>query len=220
MDNCICSSYQERMNRSAFSSLALGCLFFLLGVPVICHAELPSQLMGIALGSPISQYEEALDMATDVPDRNALYLNEVTLRRNVFPGVRGGSISYGNCAAPGTVVEVQLKLKDRSQGLFDDLYDRYEARFGKPDEYQGDAFKTIISWKWIFKQGKEEVQTVLTWSRDPEMRPGTSIKLRQRSLMRAEYDCHRERREKNGNGMPPQKLTPKQLEQLIPKAPQ
>ncbi len=192
----------------------------LLAVPMQGVAgEFPTSLLGITLGEPMQQYESVLEMATDARDRDALYLNEVTLDDDKFAGVRGGSLSYGNCASPGSVVGIKVKLDNHSKGLFDDLYDKYEDAFGKPSEYQGDAFKTVISWKWIFRKADQEVQAVLTWSRDPDMRPGTSIKFRQCTMMKAEYKCHQERKQRRGDGGAPKKLSPAQLDSFVPATP-
>ncbi|MCA1943788.1 MAG: hypothetical protein LDL30_00695 [Desulfovibrio sp.] len=194
-------------------------LLLLLVLPGTAHAQLPSELLGIVLGKPVETYHAMLDMATDARDRDALYVNEVDLRNELFPGVRGGSISYGNCANPGTVVGVKLKLDDPAQSTFNALYARYEKAFGKPDEYQGDAFKTIIAWKWRFRKDNEEVQVVLTWSKDPEMRPGTSIKLRHRTLWEAEYLCQQQQRSRTGGSDAGTALPAGQLDRFLPKAP-
>ncbi|WP_460031936.1 hypothetical protein [Megalodesulfovibrio paquesii] len=198
-------------------TLLLPALLLLL-LPGTAHAQLPAKLFGIVLGEPISTYAALIDNATDARDRDALYVNEVDLKSALFPGVRGGSISYGNCANPGAVVGLKLKLDDPDQGTFNALYQRYEKAFGKPSEYQGDAFKTVIAWKWRFVKGNEETQVVLTWSKDPEMRPGTSVKMRHRTLWEAEYQCQQQRQGKT-EAPAPAPLSPKELDRFLPVRP-
>lgn len=194
-------------------------LLLLLVLPGTAQAQLPSELFGIVLGEPVEKYQSLLNQETDARDRDALYVNEVDLKNDLLPGVRGGSISYGNCANPGLVVGVKLKLDDPAQSTFNALYARYEKTFGKPDEYQGDAFRTVIAWKWRFRKDNTEVQVVLTWSKDPEMRPGTSIKLRQRTLWEAEYFCQQQQRGKGGSADAGTPLAPRDLDRFLPKAP-
>ena len=66
---------------------------------------------------------------------------------------------------------------------------KYTKAFGKPDSYQGDAFKNVIAWEWNFNQGEELVTVLLMWSRDKEIRPGVSIKMTLTSLLDNEYAC-------------------------------
>jgi hypothetical protein len=128
-------------------------------------------------------------------------LSEALLKPENLPGVRGGSLAFGNCESEGRLVRIKLKFQDRGQGLFNKLYDRYEADFGKPDKYLGDAFKNVIAWEWIFSDGHGgRVSLVLMWSREKEIRPGVSIKMTQDTYMDEEYKCYKAKHKESMGG--------------------
>jgi hypothetical protein len=154
----------------------------------------PKSIAGFTLGESVERYGQYCRMEQSVPVSDAPFLSEVLVKPDVLPGVRGGSLAFGNCRNQGSLVRVKLKFNDRGKGFFDKLYDRYENAFGEPDKYLGDAFKNVIAWLWLFRNDKgEEVSLVLMWSRDKEVRPGVSIKMTHRTLMDAEYECYMER---------------------------
>jgi len=163
-------------------------------LPVTARAggTLPMTLAGISLGKDVNTYSECCDMTLATPIPDAPFLSEVHLTPHFIPGIRGGSLTYGNCAKPGKLVRIKLKFNDRSQDLFERLLKRYKKVYGKPDSYEGDAFRNIIGWKWNFHQGDERVSLLLMWSRDKEMRPGVSIKMSLTSMIDLEYQCFRD----------------------------
>jgi len=150
----------------------------------------PTNLAGFTLGSDIKKYDSFCDMDTSTPMSDAPFLSEVLIKPDSLPGVRGGSLNYGNCKNVGKLVRVKIKFHDRSQDLFNELLDKYKDRFGKPDNYKGDAFKNVIAWEWDFNNGKgEQISLLLMWSRDKEIRPGVSIKMTNVTMFDEEYDC-------------------------------
>jgi hypothetical protein len=183
-------------------AIALAVLALALAASPCLAAELPLTLAGFTLGQDVAPYESHCDgegMAIpDIP-----FLTEMSLAPDSVPGVRGGSLSYGNCLGQSRLVRIKLKFHDRSQKFFNALVERYTARFGKPDSYQGDTFRNVIAWQWDFARGDEAVSLLLMWSRDKEMRPGVSIKMTLESLLDAEYECFRaatDRQEKGRKG--------------------
>ncbi|MGE4505999.1 MAG: hypothetical protein AB7D51_11675 [Desulfovibrionaceae bacterium] len=151
--------------------------------------HVPLTLLGVTLGQDISNYAELVDLDDAGPVRDAPFITEADLRPGALPGIRGGSLTYGNCAMPGAVLRLKLKFEDRSQKLYKDLLARYEAAFGKPRTWLGDPFNVVSAWEWTFQDGDREVRLVLMHSSDPEERPGVSIKMTLQSLWNKEYQC-------------------------------
>jgi hypothetical protein len=168
-------------------------LLVLLLSSAVCYAAdgLPLSLAGFTLGKDVSSYKTTCEGGDDIAMSDAPFLSEAHLRANVIPGVRSGSLVYGNCLGDGRLVRIKLKFHDRSQKFFDQLLKKYIDAFGEPDSYVGDAFKNVIAWQWSFSRGEQAVSVILMWSRDKEMRPGVSIKMTLDSLLNKEYDCYR-----------------------------
>ncbi|MGE4421832.1 MAG: hypothetical protein AB7D39_06010 [Pseudodesulfovibrio sp.] len=177
------------MRRACFLFLALAALF---ATPALAAEGFPTTLAGFTLGESVEHYQDYCRAEEAIPVSDAPFLSEAQLKPENLPGVRGGSLAFGNCLGDKRLVRIKLKFIDRGQGLFNRLYDRYEADFGKPDKYLGDAFKNVIAWEWIFRDGKGgRVSLVLMWSREKEVRPGVSIKMTQETYMDEEYDCYK-----------------------------
>ncbi len=172
--------------------MTLAVLALLCATPALAAKGFPTTLAGFTLGEQVEGYKGYCQMDRAIPVSDAPFLSEALIRSDALPGVRGGSLSYGNCENKGRLVRIKLKFHDRGQGFFNKLYDRYEEDFGKPDRYTGDAFKNVIAWEWEFTNDKgETVSLVLMWSRDNEIRPGVSIKMTQETLMEREAECYR-----------------------------
>jgi hypothetical protein len=143
------------------------------------------------LGENVNKYAKLCDMEKENSMSDTPFLSAVRIKVDALPGVRGGSLNFGNCKNIGTLVRVKIKFHDRSKKFFNRLLDKYTDSFGKADSYLGDAFKNVIAWQWLFENNKgEKVSLVLMWSRDKEVRPGVSIKMTQRSLLNEEYNCY------------------------------
>lgn len=152
----------------------------------------PTSLAGFHLGAMVEEYKDFFEYDKGLPVSDAPFLSENLLKEDALPGIRGGSLAYGNCLVKGKLVRVKLKFHDRSQGFYKKLKARYIDQFGKPDQYMGDAFKNVIAWKWVFEKDGEKISLVLMWSRDKEIRPGVSIKMTNDTLMDKEMECYRE----------------------------
>lgn len=180
------------MRRACFLFLAMAALF---ATPALAAQGFPTTLAGFTLGDPVENYKAYCRGEKAIPVSDAPFLSEVLLKPENLPGVRGGSLSFGNCLGNSRLVRIKLKFNDRDQGFFNRLYSRYEADFGKPDKYLGDAFKNVIAWEWSFHDGNGgRVSLVLMWSRDKEIRPGVSIKMTQETYMNEEYECYKAKR--------------------------
>lgn len=172
----------------------------LLAAPCAFAAQgFPTSLAGFTLGADVEEYDDFCELDKAVPVSDAPFLSEALIEPDALPGVRGGSLSFGNCGDKDKLVRIKLKFHDKNQKFFDKLHKKYEKAFGKPDRYLGDAFKNVIAWEWQFKNDKgEQIFLILMWSRDKEIRPGVSIKMTHQSLMDAEYQCYREEHLENG----------------------
>lgn len=176
--------------KRACMTVAILALFF--ATPALAAKGFPTTLAGFTLGDQVDGYEKYCQMDRAVPVSDAPFLSEALVRSDALPGVRGGSLAFGNCENKGALIRIKLKFHDRGQGFFNKLYDRYTEDFGKPDRYLGDAFKNVIAWEWEFRNDKDEIVTlVLMWSRDNEIRPGVSIKMTHDSFMAREAECYK-----------------------------
>ena len=150
----------------------------------------PTSLAGFTLGKDVNNYKKYCNMDKATPVSDAPFLSEALIKRDSLPGVRGGSLNYGNCKEPEKLVRIKIKFHDQSKKLFNNLLNGYKKKFGNPDNYLGDAFKNVIAWEWLFKNDAgEQVSLVLMWSRDKEIRPGVSIKMTNSTMLNTEYTC-------------------------------
>jgi len=172
---------------------------FVTAVPAVAADGFPTSVAGFTLGADVEQYRSLCSLDEAVPESDNPYLTEAVIRPNALPGVRGGSLAYGNCKAKDRLVRIKIKFYDMNQELFDKLHNKYLAAFGKPDEYIGDAFKNVIAWLWKFENSDgQTISLVLMWSRDKELRPGVSIKMTNRTLLAAEHNCYMTKMGKGG----------------------
>eukprot|EP00831_Metopus_contortus_P064344 TRINITY_DN57605_c0_g1_i1.p1 TRINITY_DN57605_c0_g1~~TRINITY_DN57605_c0_g1_i1.p1 ORF type:complete len:248 (+),score=49.93 TRINITY_DN57605_c0_g1_i1:96-839(+) len=161
----------------------------------------PTTLAGFTLGTDVKRYADLCALDKAIPVSDDPFLSEALLKEGILPGVRGGSLAFGNSMFPGKLVRIKLKFHEKDQGLFNKLHSKYLTAFGEPDQYLGDAFKNVIAWEWQFKNGKgEEISLVLMWSRDQDVRPGVSIKMTNKTLMDAEYQRYMEDSDKRDEG--------------------
>jgi hypothetical protein len=173
----------------------LRCSAFLIGLMLgftpLSLAAGPRQVAGFVLGAPISQYQDQLKMSTALPVRYQEYLTEVEIKD--LPGIKNGYLVYGTCQKPHKVVKIRLKYENPSKEFFEKLLTLFEARFGKPDEYRGDAFQTFIAWKWSFKDQKGNQTSMILQhygGDDDEYTNGNSVKLTLWSQIEAERLCN------------------------------
>lgn len=192
-------------------------LLLVLGTSLPGNAgTIPMSIAGIRLGDSIAKYQDRCMTRSDVPLSDAMFLNELALDSDMFQGLRGGSIAYGNCASPGKIVWVKLKFEDRSVELFEELLRMYDNTLGDDRQWEGDAFHIITSWKWVLTEGDKEVNVLLTHSKDPEYRPGVSIKMTLRSHFNTEYRCWKKQSPQKENKRR-RSNRPLHLEQYLPR---
>ena len=155
-----------------------------------CRAQdIPHEFSGFRLGQNISEVSDELRMNTALPLRHMEWINEV----EIIPpkNYKSGLIWYGNCASPGRIVRIIMKYSDSSKKFYSTLLDKLKERYGEPDEWQGDAFRVVLSWKWSFKdkQGNTISMELQHNTQDPGSKMGNSIKLTMGNLMEEESEC-------------------------------
>jgi len=153
--------------------------------------EAPHQIGVFALNQNISELKYYVIMETALPIRHMENIEEVEIKS--MKGIKSGLIAYATCTAPGNIVRIKLKYKDSSKKFYKELLKRIKKKFGKPDEYRGDPFHIVLSWKWSFidKKNKRITMTLQHNSMDTEEKMGNSIKLTNRSLIEEDLKCYK-----------------------------
>jgi len=153
--------------------------------------EAPHQIGVFVLNQNISELKEYVIMETALPIRHMENIEEVEIKP--IKGIKSGLIAYVTCSAPGHIVRIKLKYKDSSKEFYEELLKQIKKKFGKPDEYRGDPFHIVLSWKWSFvdKNNQRITMTLQHNSLDTEEKIGNSIKLTNRSLIEEDLKCYR-----------------------------
>ena len=153
--------------------------------------DAPSQVAVFKLNSNIADVKDYVIMETALPIRHLENIEEVEIKP--IEGIKSGLIAYATCAAPGHIVRIKLKYKDSSKKFYEELLKRIKKKFGDPDEYRGDPFHILISWKWSFvnKEGNRISMTLQHNSMDTEEKLGNAIKLTMRSLIEEDRQCYK-----------------------------
>lgn len=174
----------------------------LLAIPsFIQAADIPMSLAGIRLGEDISTAHHCCKLSTDIPLAEERHLNEIHLQSQFVAGIKTGTVAYANCGQKGRIVRIKLKFDDPSRDFFNDLLRRYEKEFGKPEEWRGDPFQSVISWKWSFRDNTgKRVNLELTHSKDEDYKMGNFVKLSLRSLWEEEAACLKRSQENSSTG--------------------
>jgi len=147
-------------------------------------------LAGITLGADISTAHHCCKLATDIRLVEERQLNEIELKPQCVAGIKSATVAYANCDQKGKIVRIKLKFDNPSHDFFNDILSRYKKKFGKPEEWRGDPFQKVISWKWSFKNNTgQKVGLELTHSKDDDYKMGNFVKMTLRSLWEEEAEC-------------------------------
>ena len=170
--------------------IAAGAALFFCFAEVSPAAEAPHQIAVFKLNSNIADIKDYVIMETALPIRYQENIEEVEIKP--LAGYKTGLISYATCAAPGHIVRIKLKYKDSSKKFFEKLLQQTEQKFGKPDEYRGDPFHIVISWKWSFvDKDNHRISLILQHnSMDTEEKLGNAIKLTMTNLIEEDQRCY------------------------------
>lgn len=153
-------------------------------------ADAPKQVAVFKLNTDIAAIKDYVIMETALPTRYMENIEEVEIRP--IEGIKTGLIAYATCTAPGRIVRIKLKYDDDSKDFFEKLLTRIKERYGEPDEYRGDPFHILISWKWSFvdKDSSRISMTLQHNSMDTEEKLGNAIKLTMTSLIEEDQRCY------------------------------
>ena len=130
-------------------------------------------------------------METALPIRHIENIEEVEIKS--IEGVKSGLIAYATCTAPGHIVRIKLKYSDASKKFYEKLLKRIKKKYGEPEDYRGDPFHIVVSWKWSFidKDNNRISLTIQHNSMDSEEKRGNSIKLTMRNLIEEDQKCYK-----------------------------
>jgi hypothetical protein len=153
--------------------------------------DVPHQIAVFVLNENISKFEDYVIMETALPIRHMENIEEVELKS--LKGIKSGLIAYATCTSPGKIARIKLKYSDSTKDFYEELLKRIKQRFGAPDEYMGDPFHIVLSWKWSFvnKDNERITMTLQHNTLDTEEKRGNSIKLTNRSLISKDLKCYR-----------------------------
>jgi hypothetical protein len=154
-------------------------------------ADAPHQIAGFALGANISHYQHLLRMDSVLPIRHMEYLSEVETKP--IEGYKNGYILFGNCREPGRILKIKMKYMYADREFYDRLLSVFKKKFGPPSEWRGDAFQTLISWKWSFTDKEHnKISMILQHytGDDEEYTSGNSLKISLTSAIEKERQCY------------------------------
>ena len=191
------------------------CLAILL--PTYCFGEIPYEIAGFKLGAPLEEFQDRCKIDSSMPLRYTKYIEE--LETQYIPGFKNGLIWVGKCVSDGRIVRVRMKYADPSKEFYNQLLKRLKRKFGKPDEWRGDPFHIVISWKWSFVDDqKNRISMILEHNlRNEEETSGNTIKLTMWNLIDQERECAVEK--KTASPRPKKKTKSKKVdwELLLPR---
>lgn len=165
-------------------------LFCMIVLPGVSLAAAPKSLVGVTLGTNLSQISDKVDMSSALPLWRLEYLAEVSLKP--IEGYSSGYVVYGNCKNKGRIVRIKMTYENDSEKFYDSLHSLLEKRYGKPSEWRGNPFGTLKIWKWSLKDAdKNSVSIILERYEgdDDSFTPGNSIRLTNTTLMEEEKKC-------------------------------
>jgi len=163
-----------------YSTTTLLFIATLLSFSSVSAIETPTEIGGFKLG----------DFITDYPQiEYSDYLKEVVV--NDWHGFRKGIISYGTCAYPGQIVKIRMKYQNSSKAFYHELLKKFKSRYGKPNEWKGDAFGVLYVWKWQFvDEHDRRVSMILQHNlQNDNENVGNMVKLSFPEMMNEERFC-------------------------------
>ncbi len=142
--------------------------------------NVPLEINGFKLGASIEEYEF-------LKARN--YLKDIMI--DDIGGFRRGTISFGNCERLGEIVRIKLKYKNDSHKFYKQLLKRFKNKFGKPEEFTGDAFGIVLSWKWRFRDKDNNYISLVLQHNKKNLTEtmGNMVKLSMPDRIEAERKC-------------------------------
>jgi hypothetical protein len=113
----------------------------------------PTSLAGIVLGADISTAHQFCNMDTEIPLAQERHLKEMNLLPQFVPGIKSGAVAYSNCSQSGGSC-ASSSSSTMTPELFRRTAAALQGTFRPPQEWRGDPFQTVMSWKWSFDDKK------------------------------------------------------------------
>jgi hypothetical protein len=176
------------MKKWLLLNLSLLTFFWLAGFCLAAAA--PHEVGGFVLNRNIADFKDYVIMETALPIRYMENIEEVEVKS--IAGIKSGLIAYATCIEPGHIVRIKLKYADSSKKFYEDLVEKIKEKYGKPNEYRGDPFHVVISWKWSFvDEENNSISMILQHNTmDTEEKKGNSIKLTMSNLIEKDRKCY------------------------------
>lgn len=154
--------------------------------------DAPTGIAGIVLGSDVKTYP-ALTQSN--------FLKDVVITD--WHGFRKGVISYGACKHVDQILKIDLKYKQKSKVFYTELLKKFQAKFGEPDIWKGDAFGVVYTWKWYFTDtNKNRVSLILQHnSKNSNETIGNIVKLSYPDKITEERLCFAQMCQTNNNNI-------------------
>ncbi len=173
---------------------ALLAVVLVLGVASACLAQAkgPQEIAGIRLGDSVEKYSVKFDREITEEELDRPYLTVSALLP--LGGFRSGYVTYGNCVSPKRIVRIKMNYENESKEFYDRVLAALKKRYGDPQEWRGNAFGTLRTWKWSFTDpALGDVSLILQHysGTDDAFTHGNSIRLTALGLAKAERACYR-----------------------------
>ena len=170
-------------------------VILLISAPDIGRAQTqaPHRLAGFVLGGNMADYRDRVQEDTTLPIRYFESLKEV--ETVPLKGYKTALVIYGTCIKPDRILRLKFKYADSSRAFYEELLKHFKDLYGDPDEWLGDAFHTVLAWKWSFiDENKNRISLILQHNTlNEEEKEGNAVKLTLWNLMSAEARCFEDR---------------------------
>ena len=162
----------------------------LFAAPALADKKAPTDIAGFSLGADIKEYKGKVDMSEADKEFFRPYLSQTPV--NPMPGFRSGYLSYGTCKNPGMVVRIKLNYDDDSLDFFNKVLEALKKKYGDPDEWRGNPFGTLRTWKWSMpSEAGDDISLILMYYQgdDGAYTKGNSIRINAWNRIVAEEEC-------------------------------
>lgn len=164
----------------------------LFAAPALADMKAPTGIAGFSIGADIAKYKTKVNMAEADKEFFRPYLSQAPI--NPMPGYRSGYLSYGNCKNVGQVVRIKLSYEDDSLEFFNKVLEALKGKYGDPDEWRGNAFGTLRTWKWsMASESGDDISLILMYYQgdDGAYTTGNSIRINAYNRIVAEEECYK-----------------------------
>lgn len=177
-------------------SVAIFCLALSLGCGHLAlAADAPLTLAGIRLGDTLDAARARLRPLDADPECHRCGLAMAFVAPTA--GFRSGYVDYGQCANAGRIVRVKMHYRDASLEFFNRILAALKKRYGEPNQWRGNAFGTLRTWKWSLTTADGTPVSLILMhyaGDDGAFTQGNSIRIAATDLVRQEERCLADRK--------------------------